>query len=149
MCVCLSLSQICLTVCNPTACQAPLSMEFFRQEYWSGLPFPSPGHLPDPGIKLRSPALQADSLPSEQRICCFHSPIFSTVTCFLAENRPSFLRDPQVGPWPGEPGFRRGWHVVGWVAWSWTSEDLPSGAALHPGLRDPLRTYQHFAREAC
>ena len=45
--------------------QAPLSMEFSRQEYWSGLPFPSPGELPDPGIKPRSPALQADALPSE------------------------------------------------------------------------------------
>ena len=42
-----------------------LSMEFSRQEYWSGLPFPSPGDLPDPGIKPRSPALQTDSLPSE------------------------------------------------------------------------------------
>ena len=42
------------------ACQAPLSMEFSRQEYWSGLPFPSPGDLPDPGIEPRSPALQAD-----------------------------------------------------------------------------------------
>ena len=40
-------------------------MEFSRQEYWSGLPFPSPGNLPDPGINPRSPALQADSLPSE------------------------------------------------------------------------------------
>ena len=45
--------------------QAPLSMGFSRQEYWSGLPFPSPGDLPDPGIKPGSPALQADSLPSE------------------------------------------------------------------------------------
>ena len=45
--------------------QAPLSMEFSRQEYWSGLPFSSPGDLPDPGIELMSPALQADSLPSE------------------------------------------------------------------------------------
>ena len=40
-------------------------MEFSRQEYWSGLPFPSPGNLPDPGINPRSPALQVDSLPSE------------------------------------------------------------------------------------
>ena len=47
------------------ACQAPLSMEFFRQEYWSGLPFPSPGDLPDLVIEHRSPALQADSLPFE------------------------------------------------------------------------------------
>ena len=42
-----------------------LSMKFSRQEYWSGLPFPSPGNLPNPGIKPKSPALQADSLPSE------------------------------------------------------------------------------------
>ena len=47
------------------ACQAPLSMRFSRQAYWSGLPFPSPGDLPDPGIEPRSPALQADSLPTE------------------------------------------------------------------------------------
>ena len=45
--------------------QAHLSMEFFRQEYWSGLPFPSPGDLPYPGIKPRSPELQADALLSE------------------------------------------------------------------------------------
>ena len=47
------------------AYQAPLSMGFSRQEYWSGLPFPSPGDLPDPGVKPGSPALQADALPSE------------------------------------------------------------------------------------
>ena len=46
-------------------CQAPLSMGSSRQEYWSGLPFPSPGDHPDPGIEPRSSALQADSLPSE------------------------------------------------------------------------------------
>ena len=45
--------------------QAPLPMGFSRQEYWSELPFPSPGDLPDPGIKLRSPTLQADALTSE------------------------------------------------------------------------------------
>ena len=45
--------------------QAPLSMGFSRQEYWSGFPFLSPGDLPDRGIEHRSPALQADSLPSE------------------------------------------------------------------------------------
>ena len=44
--------------------QAPLSMEFSRQEYWSELPFPSPGDRPNPGIKPRSPTLQADTLPS-------------------------------------------------------------------------------------
>ena len=47
------------------ACQAPLSMGFSRQEYWSVLPFPSPGDLPNPGIKPGSPALRADFLQSE------------------------------------------------------------------------------------
>ena len=45
--------------------QAPPSMGFSRQEYWSGLPFPSPGDLPNPGIEPRSSALQADALTSE------------------------------------------------------------------------------------
>ena len=55
-------------LCDPIdyiARQAPLSMEFSRQEYWSGLPFPSPGDLPDTGIEPRSPTLQADSLSIE------------------------------------------------------------------------------------
>ena len=47
------------------ACQAPLSMGFSRKEYWSGLPCPPPGDLPNPGVEPRSPALQADSLPAE------------------------------------------------------------------------------------
>ena len=47
------------------ACQTLLSLEFSRQEYWSGQPFPSPEDLPDPGIKPGFPALQADSLPTE------------------------------------------------------------------------------------
>ena len=47
------------------AYQVPTTMGFSRQEYWSGLPFPSPGDLPDPGIEPRSPTLQADSSPSE------------------------------------------------------------------------------------
>ena len=45
--------------------KAPLSMEFSRQKYWNGEPFPSPGDRPKPGIEPRSPALQADSLLSE------------------------------------------------------------------------------------
>ena len=47
------------------ACQASLSMTFSRQGCWSGLPFPSPDGLPDPGIRPESPALQADSFPTE------------------------------------------------------------------------------------
>ena len=60
-------TKSCLTLATPwtVACQAPLSMGFSWQECWSGLPFPSPGDLPDPGIELMSPTLQADSLLAE------------------------------------------------------------------------------------
>ena len=63
----LLVAQSCLALATPWAVahQAPLSMEFSRQEYWSGVPFPSPGNLPNPGIEPRSPTLQADTLPSE------------------------------------------------------------------------------------
>ena len=63
-----SLSRVQLFATHWTvAHEASLSVEFSRQEYWSGLPFPSPGDFPDPGIKPGSPALQADSLPSENQ----------------------------------------------------------------------------------
>ena len=62
-----SVAKSCLTLLTPwtVAHQPPLSVEFSRQEHWSGLPFSTPGNLPNPVIKPRSPALQADSLPSE------------------------------------------------------------------------------------
>ena len=60
-------AQPCPTLCDPWTAPyyTPLSMGFSRQEYWSGVPFPSPEDLPDPGIEPRSPAVQADTLPSE------------------------------------------------------------------------------------
>ena len=60
-------SQSCPTLATPWTAvrQAPLSLGFSRQEYWSELPFPSPGDLPNQGIEPRSPALQAGSLPAE------------------------------------------------------------------------------------
>ena len=60
-------AKSCPTLVTPwtVALQAPLSMGFSKQEYWSGLPFSSPGDLPNPGIAPRSPALQADFLPTE------------------------------------------------------------------------------------
>ena len=62
-------AQSCPTLCNPMGLYPTRlltqSMEFYRQEYWSGLPFPSPGDLPNLGIEPGSPALQADALPSE------------------------------------------------------------------------------------
>ena len=64
-----SLSPVRLLVTLWTvARQAPLSTGFFKQEYRSGLPFPPPGDLPDPGIKLGCPALQVDSLPTELQV---------------------------------------------------------------------------------
>ena len=54
--------QSCLTLCNLMNCNTPGFMVFSKQAYWSGLPFPSPGHLPNPGIEPGSPALQPDSL---------------------------------------------------------------------------------------
>ena len=59
-------AQSCLTPHNPMDYNLPDSsvQGILKEEYWSGFPFPSPGDLPDPGIKLRSPTLQADSLPS-------------------------------------------------------------------------------------
>ena len=64
------------------ALQAPLSMEFSQQEYWSGLPFRSPGDLPDPGIEARSPALQVDSFPYEPpgKLHSMYSLFITTVT---------------------------------------------------------------------
>ena len=60
-------AQSCPTLCDPVDCSLPgFSVHGFpRQEYWSGLPFPSPGDLPDPGIEPGSPTLEADTLTSE------------------------------------------------------------------------------------
>ena len=55
-------TKSCSTLVTP---RTPLKMGFPRQRYWNGLPFPSPGNLPNPGIEPVSPALQADSLPTE------------------------------------------------------------------------------------
>ena len=60
-----SLVRLFVTPWTNVAHQSPPTMGFSRQEYWSGVPFPSPGDLPNPGIKPRSPALQADPLTSE------------------------------------------------------------------------------------
>src|SRR5574339_62144 len=66
MCEFKSLSRVRLFATPWTvAYHSPLSMGFSRQEYWSGLPFPSPGDLPNPGIEPRSPTLRVDALPSE------------------------------------------------------------------------------------
>ena len=84
-------AQWCPTLCDPMDClahQAPLSMGFSRQKYQSGLPIPTPGHLPDPGIKPRSPALQADSFLSEPQGSPFYAKQYAKTShlghsCFL------------------------------------------------------------------
>ena len=60
-------AQLCPTLCDPMDCSPPGSSAHgsYRHEDWSGLPFPSPGDLPDPGIKPGSPTFQADALTSE------------------------------------------------------------------------------------
>ena len=65
VCVCVQLLSHIQLFATPwtVASQALLSMEFPRQEHWKGLPFPTPGYLPNPGIEPASPALQAGSLP--------------------------------------------------------------------------------------
>ena len=91
------------------ACQAPQSMGFSRKEYWSGLPFPSPGDLANPGIKSRSPALQAASLPCE-------TPYTSTKCCreeskskWKSTRRYFKYRGAEQGGWE-----RRGWNKSMW-----------------------------------
>ena len=67
MVLCL-VAQWCLTLCDPAVCSPLRLLSLWgvtREEYWSGLPYPSPGDLPNPGIEPRSATLQADSLPAE------------------------------------------------------------------------------------
>ena len=108
--------------------QAPLSMGFSRQEYWSGLPFPSPGDLPDPGIEPRSPTLQADALisepPGKPKLSCslsrvrlfatpwtvaYQAPVsmgFSRQECWSGLPFPSPGDFPDPGIEPGSPALQ-------------------------------------------
>ena len=130
-CICMraKLLQLCLTLCDlwTVAHQAPLTTEFSRKEYWSGLPFPSPGDLFDLGIEPGSPALQAESLPSEppRSTCmvCRMSFVFQVVTSAGAKTQ----------RW--ETGWRGLWQRWGYLrevqvlqGWSesWRRMDSPS-----------------------
>ena len=81
------------------ACQVPLSMGFSRQEYWSGLPFPSPGDLPNPGIKWGSPALQADSLPGRffSQLSYKGSPVWYELIKTARRSNQSILKEISLG----------------------------------------------------
>ena len=87
--------------------QAPLSMGFSRQEYWNGLPFPSAGHLPHPGIKHPSLASQAGSFPSESLLLLLLSH-FSRVRLFATPETAAHQAPPSLGfsrqeHWSGLP----------------------------------------------
>ena len=82
------------------AYQFPPSMGFSRQEYWSGLPFPSPGDLPDPGIEPRSPVLQANALTSEPAGKFYY--ITAAAAAKSLQSCPT-LCDPIDGSPPGSP----------------------------------------------
>ena len=92
MCVCVLVVQSCPTLHDPqtTAHQIPLSMGFPRQEYWSGLPFPSPGDLPDPGIESGSPA------PCCCCCCCVASVVSDSVQPY--RRQPTRLPRPWDSP---------------------------------------------------
>ena len=110
-------TKLCPTLATPwtIACQAHLSMVFSRQEYWNGLPIPSPGDLLNPGIEPRSPALQADSLPTALQAAAAKSLQSCPTLC-----------DPIDGSPPGSPipGILQA-RTLEWVAiffsnaWKW------------------------------
>ena len=92
--VCSLLSCVRLSATPWTlAHQAPLSIGFSRHKYWSGLPFSSLGDLPDPGVKPRSPALQADSLPSEPPGKPSLSPDLSSMTITSSSISTTFCKE--------------------------------------------------------
>ena len=98
------------------AYHAPLSMGFSRQEYWSALPFPSPGDLPKPGIQPGPPTLYADALPSEPLKLCAAATAAKSL-----QSRPT-LCDPTDGSPPGSPvpGILQA-RTLEWVAISFSN----------------------------
>ena len=91
--VCVYVAQLCPTLCDPVDCSPPGSSVhgFSRQEYWSGLPFPSPGDLPNPRTEARSPALKADSLRPEPPKLTMWVLVALTLSGFLDPTANSFL----------------------------------------------------------
>ena len=118
-------AQSCPTLCDPwtVAHRAPPSMGFSRQEFWSGLPFPSPGDLPNPGIEPRSPTLQADvltSAPPGKFLVVKNPPAHSQGACWknisITKSRKRLAR---VGSWACLP---------------WTAGQPAQGGELHRPL---------------
>ena len=127
-------AQLCLTFCDPMDCSPPGSSVHgdSRQEHWSGLPFPPPGDLPNPGIEPRSSALQADSLLSEPPGKPINAiDLYKRYRCVSAAAASKSLQscptlcDPIDGSPPGSPslGFSRQEHWSG----------LPFPSPMHEG----------------
>ena len=106
------------------AYQAPLSMGFSRQEYWSGLPFPSPGDLPDPRTEPRSPALLADALTSEPP----GKPPVSSEDMYKIDERKQILKDLQewIGFWQADIGETNREENSKWYKYQFNSVQLLS-----------------------
>ena len=99
------------------AYQAPLSMGFSRQGYWSRLPFPSLGDLPNPGIEPRSPSMQADTLPSEppQEQACIKSKLSNI---FWKAEKCLYYSDPgMILLWLYSKAVIKGAHQASWEQW--------------------------------
>ena len=143
VCVCVLVSQSFLTLCNLMDCGPPDSSVhgISQARIWNGLLFPSPGDLPDPGIKPKSPALQADSLPSEptgpsQVVLVVKEP---TCQCRRGKRRgfdPWVRRIPWRTKWLPTPAFLPGkFHgqrsLAGYGPWGHKQSDMNVGLRTH------------------
>ena len=108
------------------ACQTPPSIGFSRQEYWNGLPFPSPGDLPNPGIELGSPPLQADSLTSEPP--------------GKSGKNPYSKHDLILNHFSGVQLLVTLWTVAHELLWPWNSSGNNTGVGCHALLQEIFPT---------
>ena len=133
VCVCVCLLSHIQLCCNSMDCchQVALSIGFPRQEYWNGLSFPSLGDLPDTGIKPGSPALQAESLPSEPPgkpiYVCIHTHRYLKVKVKVSPSSPTIWPHGLHSPW-NFPGQNTG---VGSLS---LLQDIFPTQGLNPGL---------------
>ena len=114
-------AKLCPNLATPwgVVCQAPLSMRIPRQEYWSGLPFPSPGGPTDPGIEPVSPALPADSLPTElwgkPSLRCKRYYDKCTISVCLGNKYILWLKEDSKEGW----GHRQKLNLLFWLNYLW------------------------------
>ena len=117
--------------CSPMdcTCQAPLSIGFSRQEYWSGFSFPSPGDIPDPGVEPMSPAWQADSLPLSHMVKILSIIVIVILSKFMVK---IVSTGPQACCLSCPPSYRADWPGTGDAGRQSQGPAAPSG---HPGQK--------------